>query len=72
MKHEHVIYMARQAGFCVNEDGSSISTNNSYGVLGDELDRFAELVAANERNKLLSMLGSLCHEAMVMKEHDAT
>ena len=48
MTKDDIIQMAREADFCVNEDGG-ISTSNSYGIIQGELERFAELVAAAER-----------------------
>ena len=46
-----VIRMALEADFCVNDDGE-ISTSNSYGVIRGELDRFAALVVAHEREAI--------------------
>ena len=43
-----VIRMALEADFCVNDNGE-ISTSNSYGIIRGELDRFAALVVAHER-----------------------
>ena len=53
-----VIEMAREADFCVSDEGE-ISTNNSYGILQGELDKFAELVRADEREAC----AKLCEEA---------
>ena len=48
MTRDDLIKMAREADFCVNEDGG-ISTSNSYGIIQGELEHFAALVAAAER-----------------------
>ena len=47
-----VIEMARESDFCVSDEGE-ISTNNSYGILQGELDKFAELVRADERRLIM-------------------
>ena len=44
MTQDEIIEMARLADFCVSEDGESISTNNSYGIIQYELEAFAKLV----------------------------
>jgi hypothetical protein len=58
MTKDDIIRMAREADFCVNEDGE-ISTSNSYGIIRGELERFAALVAASEREAC----AKLCDEA---------
>ena len=54
MTKDDIIQMAREADFCVNEDGG-ISTSNSYGIIQGELERFAELVAAAERERVAKL-----------------
>lgn len=48
---EEIVKLAREAGFCVNEDGSVISTNNSYGIVEGELERLVDIVRAEERKQ---------------------
>jgi hypothetical protein len=59
MTRDDLIKMAQAADFCVNEDGG-ISTSNSYGIIQGELEHFAALVAAAEREacaKLCEQVG---------------
>ena len=48
MTHEEIIAMARDAGFDMCRL-PSIRASNVYGEVNDELERFAALVAAKER-----------------------
>lgn len=48
MDHEEIIAMAREAGFDMSRL-PSIRAANVYGEVNDELERFAALVAAKER-----------------------
>lgn len=61
-----VIEMAREADFCVNEDGG-ISTSNSYGIIQGELERFAELVRAeaiaDERSEMMGRIRDIIVQA---------
>ena len=49
MNRSDFIKIVEEAGFCVNEDGTSISTANSYGIIKDELERFAVLLIGKQR-----------------------
>lgn len=51
MTHEEIIAMAREAGFDMSRL-PSIRAANVYGEVNDELERFAALVAAKERERL--------------------
>ena len=48
MNHEEIIAMAKEAGFDMS-NLPSIRAANVYGEVNDELARFADLVAAKER-----------------------
>jgi len=64
MSHEEIIAMAREAGFDMGRL-PSIRAANVYGEVNDELDRFAALVAAKEREAC----AQLCDEIQRTKAH---
>jgi len=47
MTRDEIMTLAREAGFTI--EGPHICTEDRDGVIGEELDRFAALVAAAER-----------------------
>jgi hypothetical protein len=49
MMREDIIRMARDAGFGIAGDPEYVVANNYDGICDDELERFAALVAAAER-----------------------
>ena len=49
MTQDDLIQMAGQAGFII--DGTDVCINDRDGIIGDELSRFAALVAAKEREE---------------------
>jgi hypothetical protein len=62
MTQDEIIEMARQAGFMGHED--SFYTNHRYGDCRIELEAFAKLVAAKEREECvrrahIALLGTL-------------
>ena len=77
MTRDDLIKMAREADFCVNEDGG-ISTSNSYGIVQGELEHFAALVAAAEREACALICDEhaddpvYCGEAIRARRHNMT
>ena len=77
MTRDDLIKMAREADFCVNEDGG-ISTSNSYGIIRGELEHFAALVAAAEREACALICDEhaddpvYCGEAIRARRHNMT
>jgi hypothetical protein len=67
MTDEELIKMAREADFCVNEDGG-ISTSNSYGIIQGELEHFAALVAAAEREACAGLCDRFANRMMSAEE----
>lgn len=61
MNREDIIRMAREAGFLSNEIGSYLISPYTFEDqdLFEELERFAQLVAAAERNRLATELGKM-------------
>jgi len=49
-----VIEMAREAGFEVDEDIANVWVSDRY--IGDQLERFAELVRADERRRITNLM----------------
>ncbi len=73
MTKDDILSMAKKADFCVNDDGE-ISTSNSYGIIRGELDSFAALVAAAEREACAKVCDPYTHGqwfATVIRERSA-
>ena len=51
-----IIEMAREAGFEVDEDIANVWVSDRY--IGDQLERFAALVRADEREAILELVDS--------------
>lgn len=54
MTQDDLLQMAGQAGFII--DGTDVCINDRDGIIGDELERFAELVAAKEREEYAAFI----------------
>ena len=68
MKQDDIIKLARETGFDMS-NLPSIRVYNVYGEVNDELARFAEIVAAAEREECAKACDSMKETAETLMEH---